>query len=60
MRALKLKAPKLPTFNRIQFEEKNTKMNITSVRLASNNNLDYEVLAISYFTKQVAVKLIGV
>ncbi|WP_269623974.1 tetratricopeptide repeat protein [Prochlorococcus marinus] len=26
----------------------------------SNNNLTYEVLAISYFTKQVAVKLIGV
>ena len=26
----------------------------------SNNNLTYEVLAVSYFTKQVAVKLIGV
>ncbi len=26
----------------------------------SNNNLSYEVLAISYYTKQVAVKLIGV
>ena len=25
-----------------------------------NNNLTYEVLAVSYFTKQVAVKLIGV
>ena len=25
-----------------------------------NNNLSYEVLAVSYFTKQVAVKLIGV
>ena len=26
----------------------------------SNNNLTYEVLAVSYFTKQVSVKLIGV
>ena len=26
----------------------------------SNNNLNYEVLAVSYFTKQVAVKLIGI
>ena len=26
----------------------------------SNNNLTYEVLAVSYFTKQVAVKLIGI
>ena len=26
----------------------------------SNNNLSYEVLAVSYFTKQVAVKLIGI
>ena len=25
----------------------------------SNNNLEYEVLAISYFTKQVAVKILG-
>ncbi len=28
--------------------------------LCSNNNLSYEVLGVSYFTKQVAVKLIGV
>ena len=26
----------------------------------SNNNLTYEVLAVSYFTKQVAVKLLGI
>ena len=26
----------------------------------SNNNLTYEVLAVSYFTKQVALKLIGI
>ena len=26
----------------------------------SNNNLSYQILAVSYFTKQVAVKLIGV
>ena len=26
----------------------------------SNNNLSYEVLAVSYCTKQVAVKLIGI
>ena len=26
----------------------------------SNNNLTYEVLAVSYMTKQVAVKLIGI
>ena len=26
----------------------------------SKNNLTYEVLAISFFTKQVAVKLIGI
>ena len=26
----------------------------------TNNNLSYEVLAVSYFTKQVAVRLIGV
>ena len=26
----------------------------------SNNNLNYEVLAVSYFTKQVAVKIIGI
>ena len=26
----------------------------------SNNKLDYKVLAVSFFTKQVAVKLVGI